>query len=555
MNSDMNIRMVFEAIDRVTRPLQKIGGAVQRIAGSSGLGKVTTAARRVSLATKGVVSEFQRLGKRGVIAATAAAGAILAVAKSFSNAGDSAAKASRRLGLNIEWLQRHRYAARLAGIEQNTFDMAMQRFTRRSAEAADGTGEAQGALKFLKVELKDAEGKMRPTEELLADVADRLSEIEDPALRVRIAFKLFDAEGVSMVNMLGEGSAAMAELAGEADRLGIVISEKAAREAEAFNDGVSRLMFSIQGLRNAIGVHLLPILLPLVDQFREWAIVNREVISAKVKEFVERVAAALPAFIEHVSDAARAVANIGRVIWDLFEPIGGAKTMITLLAILLSGSFLVSVIAATKALVALGAAILTTPIGWFAAAVVAVAVAGILLYRNWNRVISVFDDLWAKYRKFAAALLLFPATWFIGAIIMIARAGLTLYRNWEEVGTFFDQLWARLRAGALGVKLVFLDVVGSIVSAIADLVGALPEFVTTRIGLGGVDDLAKRVAEARRETQSRQAQFEAIGRDRDPGEVKVSVDFNNMPPGARVRSERVRGAELNLNAGYSMVSP
>ena len=37
---------------------------------------------------------------------------------------------------------------------------------------------------------------------LLADVADAFARIEDPAERVRLAFKLFDSEGVALVNLL-----------------------------------------------------------------------------------------------------------------------------------------------------------------------------------------------------------------------------------------------------------------------------------------------------------------------------------------------------------------
>ena len=43
-------------------------------------------------------------------------------------------------------LQELRFAAKASGIEQQTLDMALQRFTRRAAEAAQGTGEAKDAM-------------------------------------------------------------------------------------------------------------------------------------------------------------------------------------------------------------------------------------------------------------------------------------------------------------------------------------------------------------------------------------------------------------------------
>jgi hypothetical protein len=91
---------------------------------------------------------------------------------------------------------------------QQTLDAALQRFTRRTAEAAQGTGEAKDALAQMGIALRDQDGHLRRSEDLLADVADAFARIEDPAERVRLAFKLFDSEGVALVNLLSDGSGA-----------------------------------------------------------------------------------------------------------------------------------------------------------------------------------------------------------------------------------------------------------------------------------------------------------------------------------------------------------
>ena len=43
---------------------------------------------------------------------------------------------SNKLGVNIQFLQKFRYAAEQSGVSVETADMALQRFTRRVAEAA-----------------------------------------------------------------------------------------------------------------------------------------------------------------------------------------------------------------------------------------------------------------------------------------------------------------------------------------------------------------------------------------------------------------------------------
>jgi hypothetical protein len=91
--------------------------------------------------------------------------------------------------------------------------MALQRFTRRAAEAAQGTGEAKDALAQMSIALRDQSGNLRRSEDLLADVADAFARIEDPAERVRLAFKLFDSEGVALVNLLRDDAATATERA------------------------------------------------------------------------------------------------------------------------------------------------------------------------------------------------------------------------------------------------------------------------------------------------------------------------------------------------------
>ena len=48
--------------------------------------------------------------------------------------------------------------------------MALQRFTRRAAEAAQGRGEAKEALAQMGIALRDQSGSLRRSEDLLAPI-------------------------------------------------------------------------------------------------------------------------------------------------------------------------------------------------------------------------------------------------------------------------------------------------------------------------------------------------------------------------------------------------
>jgi hypothetical protein len=102
--------------------------------------------------------------------------------------------------------------------------MALQRLVRRTAEAAQGTGEAKDALASMGIALRDQDGHLRRSEDLLTDVAGAFARIEDPTERVRLAFKLFHSEGVALVNLLSDGSGALHQMRERARDLGIVLA-------------------------------------------------------------------------------------------------------------------------------------------------------------------------------------------------------------------------------------------------------------------------------------------------------------------------------------------
>ena len=180
--------------------------------------------------------DMQKLGslvKRGAGIATAAlAGLGVATVKWADQLGNT----SRKIGITTTGLQRLRFAFSQNGVAAQTTDMALQRFTRRVAEAAMGTGAAKDALQQLGIRLKDAQGNIRPTERLMQEVAEAMRRIEDPAERVRLAFQLFDSEGVALVTTLAQGSAAMQEAANRLQRLGGVVSEEAIANAQQLSE-------------------------------------------------------------------------------------------------------------------------------------------------------------------------------------------------------------------------------------------------------------------------------------------------------------------------------
>ena len=255
-NTKLNIQFNGEASGVITES-ERAGKAVKKFGKDS-----EKATSRGAAGAKKVAKSFANVGvaaakAAATIAATAGV-AFTALVRQGLVAGDALAKTSDKLGVTTDALASMRLAANQTGVATRQFDMALQRVTRRVAEAAAGTGEAQGALKALGLEASELV-KLSP-DKVLGKIADEFNRIENPAQRVQIAFKLFDAEGVGLVNTLRLGSEGLDDFRQKAETLGLALSREAANNIERANDAVDLLKQGLTGLGQQLAARSAPYL-------------------------------------------------------------------------------------------------------------------------------------------------------------------------------------------------------------------------------------------------------------------------------------------------------
>jgi len=181
----------------------------------------------------------------GVIGSAALGGLV----KTLADVSDRLGKTSARLGISTEDLQKLGFAAEQSGIEVGTLEMALQRFTRRAADSAkDGTGPAQQAFDALGISITRADGTLKDNISLLKEVADGFKGTESQAEKVRLAFKLFDSEGVKLVNLLQQGSGALDAFGDQLESVNGVITDRSISASEQLNDRFNILKRSAIGL-------------------------------------------------------------------------------------------------------------------------------------------------------------------------------------------------------------------------------------------------------------------------------------------------------------------
>ena len=223
--------------------------------------------------------------KTGIAALVGTAG-LGAMAKELLSAGDQLAKTSSKLGISTDALQKYRFAAEQSGVASNTFDMALQRMTRRVAEARNGTGEAKAALKEMGITLNDSSGKAKSTEQVFMEVADKMKGMGSQSDKVRLAFKLFDSEGVALVNMLQNGSGAITDMGDRLKSVGGVINERTLKSFEAFNDMIGTVWEALRGSFATILSAIIPQITGMDDAMVGLNTVSKGV--AKVVAFIVR---------------------------------------------------------------------------------------------------------------------------------------------------------------------------------------------------------------------------------------------------------------------------
>ena len=218
--------------------------------------KVTKGLKGVGSVAGGVTKGVAKVG----LAATAAATALAALVKVNVDFMDKLGKTANKLGIEVEFLQAMRFAAEQTGVKVEALDMGLQRFIRRAAEAAKGTGESKRAFEQLGIQLKDNDGNLRDIRDILFDVADGLENTKNSGERVRLAFKFFDSEGVSLVSTLKEGADGLREFEEQAENLGIIISKQSIAKAEMFADSLNVLKKQITAITANITAAFIPVL-------------------------------------------------------------------------------------------------------------------------------------------------------------------------------------------------------------------------------------------------------------------------------------------------------
>ena len=269
-------------------------------------------------------------------------GVLFGLTNVVSAAGDEFAKMASRIGIDVEALQEYAFVSKLAGSSTQEMTSAVESLTLGIAEARKGSGKLiEPLIRLNQLTGKDLLTSMGNADEMFLQLADSLGQVEDATERAELSQKIFGGTGLAMVNILKQGSAEIRKQRQEARDLGIVFSEDAAKRSEVFQDSLLRVKSAVTGIRNVVGLELMPVVQSYMDLFRAWILQNKEWLKTNIVK-------TLDSMVKGTKIVFRTVKAMTKVFVSAIDALGGFQQ------VLKNVIFFMSLFAAVKFLSAIG---------------------------------------------------------------------------------------------------------------------------------------------------------------------------------------------------------
>ena len=239
--------LLIDAKTKGENNIKRLGNSMQGVEGK---------AKNLGMAVRGVGTAFKAL-----FAAAAVAG-FSAFVKGAIDSADAFGKLSTRTGIAADKLQAYANAGKLADVSQSDLETGLRTLARTQGEAADGVKTYSEAYAKLGLSVKKADGSLKPSDELLGEIADKFADLPNGPEKAAIAMDIFGRSGSKLITLLNGGTEAL-------ERFNYETSENFAQNAEYFNDQISILQIQFEGFRMQLADALLPALNAILEVFSD----------------------------------------------------------------------------------------------------------------------------------------------------------------------------------------------------------------------------------------------------------------------------------------------
>lgn len=190
--------------------------------------------------------------------------------------GDELDKTSQKLGVTTDELQKFRYSADGVGVGEEAASQALAYLNKNLGAAITGSKEAAQTFASLGVNLEDVKSGSRSATDILPQIADQFATLGSDAERTDLAMKLFGKSGASLIPLLKQGGAAVANASKEFEEFGLGIDQDFIDKSAEAVTATSRMRLGFRALKTQIAVALLPGFTDFATKLTRWIKVARD---------------------------------------------------------------------------------------------------------------------------------------------------------------------------------------------------------------------------------------------------------------------------------------
>ncbi|MBZ0106147.1 MAG: hypothetical protein K8H84_11005 [Sulfuricella denitrificans] len=234
--ADNTTKIVISAEDRASGPLRTINTQFDGMTGK----------------VSGLQSAIVGLG-----GALAGLSIVNSISSAIGNADDMG-KLAQKTGLTTEALSKLSYASKLSDVSNEQLATGLKQLSKNMTEAASGSGEAVKYFTALGVSVTDGAGKLKSADTVMGELAGKFSGMQDGATKTATAMAIFGKSGSDLIPLLNSGSDGLRDMADEAVRLGVVMTDEMSASAQEFNDNLTRMRAASEGLSISLANQMLP---------------------------------------------------------------------------------------------------------------------------------------------------------------------------------------------------------------------------------------------------------------------------------------------------------
>lgn len=318
------------------------------------IGQLGDTAGRVSGGLRGMVGAAGGLsGALGALAPAVTGVGLAAMAKGAIDAADDMNDLAQKTGVSVEQLSRFKQAADASGTSIEGVGGAMIKLNRNMAT---GNDKAALALQSLGISATDATGKLKSTDQIMLEVADKFAKMPDGAQKSATAMALFGKSGADMIPLLNGGSEAVRKLSA-------TMTTDFAKGADSLNDK----LVSVQTKLTEVGVNLGTALMPALNAIADVIIGVANAFGA-LPDPIQNLIILAGGLVIAWGPVTGAIVGVTSALAAIGPAIPGVVAAFTALLSFLSATFVPAILA-----------LFSGPVGWTILAIAAVVAMAIAL--------------------------------------------------------------------------------------------------------------------------------------------------------------------------------